>query len=238
MHASILQVAVCELLACELKHRAAAGPPSISRGAEYVEITTAVHTSSYAALRDFINSAPPASSLCCQVVGTKPAACARTVSRCLSQMLPMIHHTASDTTAAGLADAGQGSAGAGASAAAGGGRAMQDCYDALARCAVASGARSGLQGVAVCCCTGRGQSLYAGGDDPAAFGEVTEAQMVDSVGGRGVPFVGVYVSGELGPEVRHMCSGWSKTECGGVGVAEMQGFTSMYAGWGCLPGVA
>jgi hypothetical protein len=119
---------------------------------------------------------------------------------------------------------------------------MADCYDALSRGAVASGARSGLAGVAVCSCTGRGQALYAdGAEAPAtAFGAVSEAQIVDAVGRAGLPFVGAYVSGELGPEVRHMCSGWFKRDgrTGGVDAAEMQGFTSIFAGWGCQPGVA
>lgn len=146
----------------------------------------------------------------------------------------MIHHSSAATASAAGA-AGQ----AGAVSSASAGRAMQDCYGALARGAAASGARSGLQGLFVASCTGRGQSLYAESDDAAAFGQVYEAQIIDSVGQAGVPFVGVYVSGELGPEVQHMCAGWCKPDGnGGVSVAEMQGFTSMFAGWGCQPGVA
>jgi hypothetical protein len=116
---------------------------------------------------------------------------------------------------------------------------MQDCYNALARCAADSGARSGCQALTVCCCTGRGQQLYANGADPAAaFGQLCEAQVIDGMCGGSVPFVGVYVSGELGPEVQHMAFGWGRGQDGAVAVAEMQGYTSMVAAWGCLPGVA
>lgn len=270
----LMQVAICELLACELESREGPAVPgsnshsssgsshssNSSSGSDYVEITAAVHVSSYASLRDIMSSAPPGSSLCCQVVGTKGAACARTIRRCLSQMLPALHHhtsaTTSTATAAGATQnaaggGGGGSAPAEAEAAAacrgpagdvvGAGRAMSDCYDALSRGAAASGARSGLAGVAVCCCTGRGQALYAeGAEGTSAFGAVSEAQIVDAVGRAGLPFVGAYVSGELGPEVRHMCSGWFKRDglSWGVEPAEMQGFTSIFAGWGCQPGVA
>lgn len=275
----LVQMAICELLACELESRA--GPTaapgsnshsssgsgsnshsnSSSNSSDYVEITAAVHVSSYTSLRDIISSAPPGSSLCCQVVGTKGPACARTVRRCLSQMLPTLHHhTPAATSTATAAGATRNAAGRGGDwsalveaeadaacrAPAGGGvvgagRAMSDCYDALSRGAAVSGARSGLAGVAVCCCTGRGQALYAEGAEGASlFGAVSEAQIVDAAGRAGLPFVGAYVSGELGPEVRHMCSGWFKRDgvSGAVQPAEMQGFTSIFAGWGCQPGVA
>lgn len=243
------QVAICELLACELESRAGPAVPgsnsnhsgsSHDSSSAYVEITAAVHVSSFTSLRDIFNSAPPGSSLCCQVVGTRGPACAGTIRRCLSQMLPALHqHTPVTASAATAARA---TAPTSAAGGVGAGRAMADCYDALSRGAVASGARSGLAGVAVCSCTGRGQALYAdGAEAPAtAFGAVCEAQIVDAVGRAGLPFAGAYVSGELGPEVRHMCSGWFKRDGRTVGVdaAEMQGFTSIFAGWGCQPGVA
>lgn len=262
-----LQVAVCELLACELKSQhgptnasdATSGISSSSSG-EYVELTAAIHVSGYAALKEVLTQAQPGSSLCCQVVGTKGPACAATLRRSVAQLLPMVHHSPAPAASSGTNGspppaAGSAAAGGAAGASAGGAalglqpavvggarRAMQDCYDALARCAADSGARSGLQGLAVCSCTGRGQQLYAAPGDPAAFGEVCEARIIDGVAGGSVPFVGVYVSGELGPEVQHMSTGWGRPgggEGGGeAAIAEMQGFTSMVAAWGCQPGVA
>jgi len=94
----------------------------------------------------------------------------------------------------------------------------------------------------VCSCTGRGQQLYAGeeeqeqGKSGAAYGDVCEAGLIDTLAGGSVPFVGVYVSGELGPEVQNMCKGWYKPGQHPVAPAEMQGFTSMFAAWGCPPG--
>lgn len=177
--------------------------------------------------------------MCCQVVKNGGAACARTLKNSLSRLLPLVDSTAAAASSAATASAAVARADAGTSGAQSAGRAMQECYDALAQSAYESGARSGLQALAATCCTGRGRELYApeAEDDPM-WQENREASIIDAVGCGRVPYVGAYVAGELGPEVRHMCTGWFKPRQGVLSVAEMQGFTTMLAAWGCPPGVA
>lgn len=268
------QVALCHLLDTDLSHvttnNTNANSSNNNSRTDVVEVTVRVPASGYAVLKRLLNK--PHHSLCMQVVDTKGAACARTVRRGVSQLLPLVHHNTHapqqaqllppPLPAAGTADAQQAVVSGDCSASA-----SDDYYAALARCAAASGARSGLQALTVCSCTGRGQGLYCGAPGAAAaaglegvvassggdceYGDVCEARIIDSVSGGSVPFVGVYVAGELGPEVQHMCRGWCKplaghsggggSNSGGEGsrqVAEMQGFTSMFAGWGCRPGAA
>jgi hypothetical protein len=98
------------------------------------------------------------------------------------------------------------------------------------------GARSGLASLAAFICTGRGQALFTLGvrderEAAAAFGRVSEAGIVDEVSCGSVPFVGVYVDGEVGPRVHDMCLGCMPE-------AAMQAYTAMYGLLGCQPGTA
>lgn len=219
------QMVVCELLAADF------GPDI-----DCVKLKLAVPISSFGDLRRLLVQPPPqqqqaggsssSSSLCLQAVNTNGIACARSLRSGVAELLPLVQ------------------AGGGSSRRS----AMQDCYDALVRTAAAAGARSGLQGITVCSCTGRGQVLYTDDDfgalDGPAASSICEATLIDAVCHSSVPFVGVYVSGELGPEVDNMCYGWCRPAApddqqqqGSVTPSEMQAFTSMFAAWGCEPGV-
>ncbi|KAG2439657.1 hypothetical protein HXX76_005007 [Chlamydomonas incerta] len=75
-------------------------------------------------------------------------------------------------------------------------------YDVARRAALAAGGRSGPVALCVFSCTGRGRAI---------FGEANaenEARIADEVLQRGVPFLGGYMNGELGPYVRHGYAGW------------------------------
>lgn len=89
--------------------------------------------------------------------------------------------------------------------------------------------------VAVFSCVGRGDGVYAGGEDGGC-----EARAADEALGGRVPFVGAYLNGEIGPHVRNGYVGWAFAGCDGVAggrvlqqdPAEGQGYTSMYAAIG------
>lgn len=245
----LLQAVIIEPLAATyVPGDDAAGSGGSSSSSGVLRLMGGVPTRSLAALKRLVSNAPPGSRLCCQVVSTTGPSCAGTVQRSLAQLLALVnpvlpvHPAAAAAAADASASQATGAAcgaGAGAVADGGAGHGVLGCYSALARCAVASGARSGLSALAVCSCTGRGQQLYMPAGSLASFGDVCEAAIIDRVAARSVPFAGVYVSGELGPEVQNQCVGWAQP--GGqvpLQPAEMQGYTSMFAAWGCQPGAA
>ncbi|EFJ43558.1 hypothetical protein VOLCADRAFT_106819 [Volvox carteri f. nagariensis] len=75
-------------------------------------------------------------------------------------------------------------------------------YAVVQRAALRAGARAGPVAMAVFSCTGRGGSIF--GEDSAEC----EAGIADQVLQQGVPFVGAYCNGELGPYVRNGYVGW------------------------------
>lgn len=92
----------------------------------------------------------------------------------------------------------------------------------------------------LCCMLRTAQALYCRNTDidkvsecdPAAYGAMCEAKLVDETFKQGLPFIGVFCDGELGPPVHCGCLG-----LGAPGVSSLpHAFTSMLAAFGCRTG--
>jgi hypothetical protein len=61
------------------------------------------------------------------------------------------------------------------------------------------------------------------------MGLAGEAALLDAVWQQSMPFIGMFVNGEVGPSPRNACLGFSKP----AETSYVQGWTSMFATWWC-----